>query len=166
MSVSSGSGKNHEKQDSVSEGDDEIPLSVSEEGDSMEQGLEIQKKAPVLPQYQYTRTGFTGYELLPLSKKRPEFINPAFLNNRGIWDPDRWHEERKRSETPPEAERGRGDITMDHKRRSGDPRERIRKEQDGIVLSPQRRSFNSGCSVTLSQNNRRAESPLGKIDRE
>lgn len=37
-------------------------------------------------------------------------------------------------------------------RRSNDPRERVRKEQDGIVLSPQRRSFNSGCFVTVTPN--------------
>lgn len=36
--------------------------------------------------------------------------------------------------------------------RLSDPRERIRKEQDGIVLSPQRRSFNSGCFVTVAPN--------------
>lgn len=37
-------------------------------------------------------------------------------------------------------------------RRITDPRERVRKEQDGIVLSPQRRSFNSGCFVTVAPN--------------
>lgn len=54
-------------------------------------------------------------------------------------------------------------------RRPGDPRERIRKEQDGIVLSPQRRSFNSGCFVTQTQPTavgRRPESPTGKADRD
>lgn len=53
-------------------------------------------------------------------------------------------------------------------RRSGDPRERIRKEQDGIVLSPQRRSFNSGCFVPVREAARpattRAHSPLGKTE--
>lgn len=29
-----------------------------------------------------------------------------------------------------------------------DPRERLKAESEGIVLSPQRRSFNSGCQVT------------------
>jgi eukaryotic translation initiation factor 4E transporter len=60
-----------------------------------------------------------------------------------------------------------------------DPQERIRKEQDGIVLSPQRRSFNSGCFVSGSglvagcgmganavapNTPRRPESPLSKTD--
>lgn len=90
------------------------------------------------------------------------------LSSRGVWDPERWHSDRKRSDTPPKDERtGRGDqVTESHnKRRNGDPRERIRKEQDGIVLSPQRRSFNSGCFVNVNQpSNRRPESPIGKTE--
>lgn len=38
----------------------------------------------------------------------------------------------------------------DRDRRSADPRERVRKESEpsgGIVLSPQRRSFTSGCGA-------------------
>ena len=76
--------------------------------------------------------------------------------------------DRKRSETPPEDESANriDQVTESHaKRRSGDPRERIRKEQDGIVLSPQRRSFNSGCFVNVSQPPlRRPESPIGKAE--
>lgn len=90
------------------------------------------------------------------------------FSSRGVWDPERWHSGRKRSDTPPKDERtGRGDqVTENHnKRRNGDPRERIRKEQDGIVLSPQRRSFNSGCFVNVNQpSNRRPESPIGKTE--
>jgi translation initiation factor 4E transporter len=29
-----------------------------------------------------------------------------------------------------------------------DPKERLKEEKDGIVLSPQRRSFGTGCHVT------------------
>jgi len=59
----------------------------------------------------------------------------------------------------------------------GDPRERVKKEQDGIVLSPERRSFKLGCYVTPTTHSqdrdrgpggpgRRPESPLGnKPDR-
>lgn len=37
-------------------------------------------------------------------------------SSRGVWDPERWHLDRKRSETPPEDERGvRGDLPVDHK---------------------------------------------------
>ena len=93
---------------------------------------------------------------------------PNCYSKHGIWDPERWHLDRKRSETPPEDDpANRNDHVPDNhaKRRSGDPRERIRKEQDGIVLSPQRRSFNSGCFVNVSQPPpRRPESPLGKVE--
>ena len=37
-----------------------------------------------------------------------------------------------------------------------DPKERIKEERDGIVLSPQRRSFGTGCHVTQQ---RRPPSP-------
>lgn len=60
-------------------------------------------------------------------------------------------------------------LSILFQRRSNDPRERVRKEQDGIVLSPQRRSFNSGCFVPTSQASvgpgRRPESPIGKPER-
>lgn len=87
-------------------------------------------------------------------------------SSRGVWEPERWHLDRKRSETPPEEEQRTGKVEQpppepQTKRRSGDPRERIRKEQDGIVLSPQRRSFNSGCFVNVTQPPpRRPESPI------
>ncbi|CAG9126499.1 unnamed protein product [Plutella xylostella] len=71
---------------------------------------------------------------------------------------------KKRPDSPTDEDRGaRGDAPTDnnHKgvygrerereRRSADPRERVRKESEpspaGIVLSPQRRSFTSGCGA-------------------
>ncbi|XP_031832187.1 uncharacterized protein LOC116426797 isoform X7 [Nomia melanderi] len=120
------------------------------------------------PQFQYSREELMIIKTLPLSKRRSEFLDSSYNNSSGVWDPLRWHSGRKRSETPPKDERTeRGDqVTENHaKRRNGDPRERIRKEQDGIVLSPQRRSFNSGCFVNVNQpSNRRPESPIGKTE--
>ncbi|XP_018403043.1 PREDICTED: mastermind-like protein 3 [Cyphomyrmex costatus] len=119
------------------------------------------------PQFQYSREDLMLIKNLRLSRRRPTFLDIAYNNSRGVWDPERWHSDRKRSDTPPKEERtGRGDqITENHSKRrnNGDPRDRIRKEQDGIVLSPQRRSFNSGCFVNVNQPpNRRPESPIGK----
>ncbi|RVE49119.1 hypothetical protein evm_006240 [Chilo suppressalis] len=67
---------------------------------------------------------------------------------------------KRRSDSPNEDEKGgRGDAPnenhkgvygRDRERRSADPRERVRKESSptgGIVLSPQRRSFTSGCGA-------------------
>ena len=36
----------------------------------------------------------------PLARQWPPYLDPAFKNARGVWDPDRWHLERKRGETP------------------------------------------------------------------
>lgn len=87
-----------------------------------------------------------------------------YLSN-GTWDPQLWYYNRKSSDTPTEngprtsessggggggGSGSGGDNNHNNnnnRRRSGDPRERLRKEQDGIVLSPQRRSFISGCFV-------------------
>uniref|UniRef100_A0A6P7GAA1 Eukaryotic translation initiation factor 4E transporter-like n=1 Tax=Diabrotica virgifera virgifera TaxID=50390 RepID=A0A6P7GAA1_DIAVI len=100
----------------------------------------------------------------PLSKKKPDFFDTSEVTT-SIWDPERWGFERKKSDTPIEnGPRSSGDGPSEHRRRPGDPRERIRKESDGIVLSPQRRSFNSGCFVPVrgdTTRNNRSHSPLG-----
>ncbi|XP_026333784.1 eukaryotic translation initiation factor 4E transporter-like isoform X2 [Hyposmocoma kahamanoa] len=90
---------------------------------------------------------------------------------------------KRRSDSPNEEDRGaRGDAPnenhkgvygreRDRERRSADPRERVRKESEpsggGIVLSPQRRSFTSGCGAPAAAAppphvaRTRPESPLG-----
>ncbi|KAJ8936844.1 hypothetical protein NQ314_012160 [Rhamnusium bicolor] len=95
----------------------------------------------------YTKDELIKLRDAPLSKKKPDFFDAS---------------EVKKSETPTENGPRSGDIP-DHRRRPGDPRERIRKENDGIVLSPQRRSFNSGCFVPVRDTTRtnRPHSPLG-----
>ena len=42
----------------------------------------------------------------------------------------------------------RGNYSYCSQKKLADPRERLKSESEGIVLSPQRRSFNSGCQVT------------------
>ncbi|KAK3933328.1 Eukaryotic translation initiation factor 4E transporter [Frankliniella fusca] len=114
-----------------------------------------------VPELKYTRGRLMELRSHPLANKRPACLdNP---NNEAIAG----HGDRKRSETPTEEDsRRRGDSTGNaEKRRSNDPRERVKKEQDGIVLSPQRRSFTTGCYVPPSQSGgsgRRPESPIGK----
>ncbi|XP_061933532.1 eukaryotic translation initiation factor 4E transporter isoform X3 [Apis cerana] len=145
---------------------DEAIISMSVAGEVTD--TSIMEVGRSRPQFQYSREELMLIKSLPLSKRRPDFLDTSYNNSRGVWDPERWHSGRKRSDTPPKDERtGRGDqVTENHnKRRNGDPRERIRKEQDGIVLSPQRRSFNSGCFVNVNQpSNRRPESPIGKTE--
>lgn len=110
---------------------------------------------PGQPVCRYTREQLLQLRQVPLSQKRPEHLCNTFNNPNGIWDPELWHRNTIDTLIGPEPL----DI---HKRRPGDPRERIRKEQDGIVLSPQRRSFNSGCFVPLKENQRanRQHSPI------
>ncbi|XP_066144570.1 eukaryotic translation initiation factor 4E transporter-like isoform X6 [Euwallacea fornicatus] len=83
----------------------------------------------------------------PAAKSKPDFLDPNEVCV-SILDPEKWNIERKKSDTP---DTGKGNDIGDNRRRSGDPRERIRKENDGIVLSPQRRSFNSGCFVPANK---------------
>lgn len=134
--------------------------------------LRLSKRRPAFLDNAYNKYVTRVYSLLENFRYTSILLIANFFfsrSSRGVWDPERWHSDRKRSDTPPKEERtGRSDqITENHsKRRSnGDPRDRIRKEQDGIVLSPQRRSFNSGCYVNVNQPpNRRPESPIGKTE--
>jgi hypothetical protein len=40
-----------------------------------------------------------------LSNEWPSYLDEAFKNTRGSWDPDRWHQNRKRGSTPPPDEK-------------------------------------------------------------
>ncbi|KAK6621246.1 hypothetical protein RUM43_011552 [Polyplax serrata] len=107
-------------------------------------------KPPYKADYQYSRDELLKYSDHPLSRSPPIISDPN-INNLSCWLKSPGWNTCKRSNTPTD----RGDDT--HKlvylpRRITDPRERVRKEQDGIVLSPQRRSFNSGCFVTVAPN--------------
>ncbi|KAL0266376.1 UNVERIFIED_CONTAM: hypothetical protein PYX00_008932 [Menopon gallinae] len=137
--------KDNERNDSI-EQDNEMDSQV--EKDHLEEG-EIEEiedagvgKIPYKPEYQYSREELLKYSDHPLSRQRP-IINDPNVDGLSCWLKSSNWNNYKRSDTPTE----RGDDS--YKRRSNDPRERVRKEQDGIVLSPQRRSFNSGCFVTL-----------------
>ncbi|XP_031364797.1 eukaryotic translation initiation factor 4E transporter-like [Apis dorsata] len=130
---------------------DEAIISMSVAGEVTD--TSIMEVGRSRPQFQYSREELMLIKSLPLSKRRPDFLDTSY--NKYVLSP------------PKDERTGRGDqVTENHnKRRNGDPRERIRKEQDGIVLSPQRRSFNSGCFVNVNQpSNRRPESPIGKTE--
>lgn len=113
------------------------------------------------------RQQYSKAELLRLrhqGRQRPTCLDPVYNNLSGMWDPERWFLGKRRGSTPPTAEvtetargkRERLDSESDvpqsgpgqgSKRRSGDPRERVSREEE-IVLSPQRRSFGTGCHVS------------------
>ena len=53
------------------------------------------------------------------STEWPDFLDENFKNARGQWDPDRWHQNRKRGSTPPPGE---GEKTSERREReSGYP---------------------------------------------
>lgn len=85
----------------------------------------------------------------PLARQWPPYLDPAFKNSRGVWDPDRWHLERKRGETPVAGESKDGpDVVKEGKKEKKD---KVLLGPEGedlqqLVLSPQRRSFLGGCS--------------------
>ena len=51
-----------------------------------------------------------------VSTQWPDFLDEGFKNARGQWDPDRWHQNRKRGSTPPPGE---GDKMADRRERDG-----------------------------------------------
>ncbi|CAH2009516.1 unnamed protein product [Acanthoscelides obtectus] len=107
----------------------------------------------------YSREQLLKLRDVPAAKKRPDFLNTNDTSSLPIFDPDRWNFDKRKpssgNNTAPSEGEGadsqqRGTIA--NRRSTADPRERLRKEcvgggGDGIVLSPQRRSFNSGCFV-------------------
>ena len=50
------------------------------------------------------------------SSEWPDFLDENFKNARGQWDPDRWHQNRKRGSTPPPGE---GDKSSERREREG-----------------------------------------------
>ena len=82
----------------------------------------------------------------PLARQWPPYLDPAFKNSRGVWDPDRWHLERKRGETPVAGETKDGPDVGKEGRKTGPGLGPETEDLQQLVLSPQRRSFLGGCS--------------------
>ena len=61
----------------------------------------------------YTAEELKDLKDAPLSKRWPEFLDEDFKNSRGLWDPDQWHQNRRRGvspDPPPEGRPARGDT--------------------------------------------------------
>lgn len=119
--------------------------------------------------FKYTHQELILLRNAPISKQRPIFMDDPIFISRGYW---------KRSESPYDERTERvnrciatGTVnssinSSELKRRSGiDPRERLRKEDSNIVLSPQRRSFNMGCQMPSIPSNL-VPTGINRIDRE
>ncbi|CAB3382669.1 Hypothetical predicted protein [Cloeon dipterum] len=156
---------------------------------------DAEQDRPKEPRLQYTRDELMALKAHPLCILRPDCFDPsknkrvanlscikdfgqATAGQSGGGGGRAW--ERGKQDSPTPADDPNAIVLGPEKvKRVADPRERIRKEQDGIVLSPQRRSFNTGCFVpggglaagcgmganAVAPNApRRPESPLGKGD--
>lgn len=130
---------------------------------------EDEEKSPpgIKPELQYSRDELYEIQKVPLSQIKPEFladfpIQAKFSFVKGVWEAgaagappprERW----PRSVTPNEH-----DGYNDNKMRRGDgnrmPRGKDGQQDPNFILSPQRRSFNSGCYMTGGNN------PMGARD--
>ena len=61
-------------------------------------------KLPKLDLTMYTPEELMELRMAVLSQKWPSYLDEAFKNNRGVWDPDRWHQNKKRGNTPPPSD--------------------------------------------------------------
>jgi len=93
------------------------------------------------PELVYTHALLLELKTHPLAMRWPAYLDPLYKNSRGVWDPDRWHHEQKRSETPQDEEGKKS-------RPTSSLGEGVTKGiEDSIILSPQRGSFLSGCQA-------------------
>lgn len=105
-----------------------------------------------LPEYQYSRSDLIKLRDHPSSRNRPPCLSKSYDSTEGLWDPERWFNQKPRADSPYDQDRPKRDRPPDlrdiRSRKTSDPKERLREEErDDIVLSPQRRSFGTGCHV-------------------
>ena len=149
--------------DKNSNDDHDDPVTVEESVTEEKENMDTEESTTTISNLiAYTADELMKLKTVGLSKKWPSYLDEAFKNNRGTWDPDRWHQNKRRGSTPPMTEEsgkpGREKNTDDkHKKDDGmdgvnkkkDIKDRLfMTETEGIVLSPQRRSFTTGCQVS------------------
>ena len=143
-------------------------------------------EAPALRSY--TSHELHSYRMGRAAQRWPDYLDAAFANARGNWDPDRWHQNRRRGSTPEPEERpvrgaqaiadarvctnGTSNLYMmmcfmsfsfQQPRRDAKDRLKGELQQDhgGLVLSPQRRSFLGGCQGQQQQDDGEDPSAAG-----
>ncbi|XP_026069145.1 eukaryotic translation initiation factor 4E transporter-like isoform X2 [Carassius auratus] len=141
-------------------------MEKDENGENM---VETVKDLVVTSAYRYTKEELLEIKELPISNERPECLSEKYDSD-GVWDPEKWHASLySSSENSCPAEGYKKDYAEDRvplKRRIADPRERVKDDDLEVVLSPQRRSFGSGCQVAPTALPRRPISPLENKENE
>ncbi|XP_052832756.1 eukaryotic translation initiation factor 4E transporter isoform X3 [Octopus bimaculoides] len=121
---------------------------------------------PVPPIHQYSRERLLELKKVPAARSKPLGLSKEFYTSDGVWDPEKWFKAFIASPegsplTISDGRERRRPLEIDRefifRRRLSDPKERLR--DDCIVLSPQRRSFGTGCHVTLSGIGRQVSCP-------
>ncbi|XP_071946538.1 uncharacterized protein [Antedon mediterranea] len=107
----------------------------------------------------YTKAELMNLSESPASRKKHACLADEFCDENGVWDPEKWH-----ASFSTKSSRGNSPVGFDSKeakKKTLDPKERLKEEhRDGIVLSPQRRSFIHGCQVnTPSPDNGSNQTP-------
>ncbi|XP_071093743.1 eukaryotic translation initiation factor 4E transporter-like isoform X2 [Haliotis cracherodii] len=137
------------------------PRSGSGDEDDVIEQAPVRADTPgPLPQFQYAREKLMELAETFGARLRPKCLLKTFDNADGLWDPEKWsrsfggYSTGSRENSPltidPRDRKKQIDLDREQlmRRRTSDPRERLKEERDGIVLSPQRRSFGTGCHVT------------------
>ncbi|XP_016314477.1 eukaryotic translation initiation factor 4E transporter-like isoform X1 [Sinocyclocheilus anshuiensis] len=141
-------------------------MEKDENGENM---VETVKDLVVTSAYRYTKEELMEIKELPISNERPECLSEKYDSD-GVWDPEKWHASLyPSSENSCPAEGYKKDYAEDRvplKRRIADPRERVKDDDLEVVLSPQRRSFGSGCQVAPTALPRCPISPLENKENE
>ncbi|XP_052074666.1 eukaryotic translation initiation factor 4E transporter-like isoform X2 [Mytilus californianus] len=120
------------------------------------------------PTYIYSRDQLYEFSNSKTAKKRPVCLSTDYDNTEGLWDPEKWFRSFDSGVGDRLSPLNLGDKEKKadylNKRRPSDPKERLKEEKDGIVLSPQRRSFGTGCHVTAPMMTRQVSCPADYKD--
>lgn len=116
--------------------------------------------APIVIEHQYSKDELITLRSHPEARKCPKRLDNVYFNTSGRWDPIIWLQSRaSRHSTPCEDIAEQVEGPTEPKRKTLDPKDRLKEEEEGIILSPQRRSFSTGCHLTSANANKRSDSP-------
>lgn len=116
-----------------------------------------------MPTYQYSLEELYELEKAAASQIIPDCLDKEFIVD-GVWDAERWHRSFAGSgsnsksgsrgpspQTLSDPRERRGEMMRRNSGSSLNPKDRLKEDKDCIVLSPQRRSFGTGCHVSTQQ---------------
>ena len=99
----------------ISAVDDNPEYSDEDLGSSNDSSVESSNDDVVIKEdlITYSKNQLIALKEVSLSTEWPSYLDEGFKNNRGHWDPDRWHQNKRRGSTPPPEEKGGNGTTKD-----------------------------------------------------